>query len=590
MLFENTLLRRIATSLCFSLSIVAFHSSLAQGTWTPLTNLAPNRNYGVMLLLTDGSVLVKSDSDSHGSACTCAADPGDTWNKLTPDSHGSYINGTWTTMAHMSDERVYFASQVMQDGRVYVAGGEYGTGWNTAEVYNPLTDIWTPAVTIPTDTIMDGNSQILPDGRILQAIAYNPDTHTCIYDPATNAFTPGPDVLGIHSESVWLLLPDNSILFADRIGNTTERYIPATNTWIADTPTPLHLFDQGSYETGSAQLLPDGRGVFFGGSGNVLYYTPTGTTAPGSWSIGPHMAPGKGAPDAPSATMPNGKILCTVSDSNTAAVYFPGPTYFYEFDYLASAWTPISAPVGGDTITGPAANTNMLTLPDGSILLSVNGSRQYYVYTPAGAALAAGKPTVDTVIKISCTKYMATGKLFNGISQGACYNDEWQNPTNYPLVRLTSGTNVYYARTYKWNSVGVQRGTRPDTTYFDLPSALPGGSYSLQVVANGNPSASRAFYTCGVNDVPATAAPFNKIRITPNPTANHVTIQFYAGEGGPCTTRLADITGRTVLQQTGTTAPGENTLTLNLAQLPKGIYTVSVTTNEDVTIGKVVRE
>ena len=57
--------------------------------------------------------------------------------------------------------------------------------------------------------------------------------------------------------------------------------------------------------------------------------------------------------------------------------------------------------------------------------------------------------------------------------------------TNYPIVRLTSGSNVYYARTYDWSSTGVQTGSTPESTQFVLPAGLPSGSYSLSVIANG---------------------------------------------------------------------------------------------------------
>jgi hypothetical protein len=53
--------------------------------------------------------------------------------------------------------------------------------------------------------------------------------------------------------------------------------------------------------------------------------------------------------------------------------------------------------------------------------------------------------------------------------------------------------NVYYARTYRWSSTGVQTGNRVITTEFTLPQNLPAGSYSLVVVANGNPSTQQSF-------------------------------------------------------------------------------------------------
>jgi hypothetical protein len=67
--------------------------------------------------------------------------------------------------------------------------------------------------------------------------------------------------------------------------------------------------------------------------------------------------------------------------------------------------------------------------------------------------------------------------------------------TNYPIVRLTSGANVYYARTFNWNTTGVQRGAAADTVSFTLPAGLPTGTYSLMVVANGISSDPVSFNT-----------------------------------------------------------------------------------------------
>ena len=45
----------------------------------------------------------------------------------------------------MHDSRLYFSSQVLKDGRVFVAGGEYGSATNkqTGEVYDPVANTWT---------------------------------------------------------------------------------------------------------------------------------------------------------------------------------------------------------------------------------------------------------------------------------------------------------------------------------------------------------------------------------------------------------------------------------------------------------------
>jgi hypothetical protein len=430
-----------------------------------------------MLLLPDGTVMAKSfagGADGYGNA----------WNRLTPDIHGSYMNGTWSTLPPMADTRLYFSSQVLKDGRVYVAGGEYGTGGSLGEVYNPLDSTWT-STPPPGQRVSDANSEILPDGRVLQALVSSTLTHTLIYNPANNTYTTGPNALGIHNESAWVKLPDNSILYVNRLSTSSERYIPALNQWIADGTVPVQLYDAYGDEAGAALLLPDGRAFFLGSSGHTAFYTPSGNNSPGNWTSGPDLPFGKGTPDAAAAMMVNGKILLAASPVPTASNHFPSPTSYYEFNYLTNKYTLIKTPAGGSTVNQACYVTNMLDLPDGTVLYNDLGSTHYFVYTPTGAPLAAGKPAINVITPISCTTYRITGTLFNGISEGAAYGDDWQMATNYPIVRLTSGTNVYYARTSNWNSTGVRRGASPDTAQFELPAGFPSGTYSLVVVANG---------------------------------------------------------------------------------------------------------
>src|SRR6476620_7916330 len=102
-------------------------------SWTALTS-SPGSSIGTMELLTDGTVMAQRAGVSNQ------------WVKLTPDANGNYATGTWSALASMSLQRLYTATNVMQDGRVYELGGEYsgaaGTAnWtNTAEIYNPVTN------------------------------------------------------------------------------------------------------------------------------------------------------------------------------------------------------------------------------------------------------------------------------------------------------------------------------------------------------------------------------------------------------------------------------------------------------------------
>jgi len=108
-------------------------------SWTALANLPPGGSVINLLLLSDGTIMAQSGDDGWH------------WFKLTPDAQGSYVNGTWTTTAPMSFPRIYFSTNILQDGRVWLLGGEY-TGPNfdaniapSGEIYDPIKDTWSPS-------------------------------------------------------------------------------------------------------------------------------------------------------------------------------------------------------------------------------------------------------------------------------------------------------------------------------------------------------------------------------------------------------------------------------------------------------------
>jgi hypothetical protein len=567
--------------------------SHAQGAWTALTTAAPDQNGGVMLLLSDGSVMCKTFSggtDGYGTE----------WDRLIPDSNGSYVNGTWATMAAMHNTRLYFASQVLKNGQVYVAGGEYGGGSAKGEVYDPLTDTWTNTPN-PGTSILDGNSEILDNGTVIQAFQGGSQQTTSIYDPVTNTYSAGPNTHGSYDESAWVKLADGSILYVNINSTASERYIPAQNKWVVDATVPVSLYDPYGEEAGAGFLLPDGRVFFLGSPGTSAFYTPSGTASPGTWAAGPNIPNSQGTPDAAAAMMVNGKILCAVSPVPTSANHFPSPTSFYIFDSRVDSFTRIHAPEGGLTTNISSYVTNMVDLPDGSVLYSEQGGTQYYVFKPTGKQIEVGKPAVKKkIIKNGDGSYTMTGFRFNGISEGAAYGDDWQMATNYPIVRLTAGTRVYYARTFNWNHTGVQTGTLADTAEFTLPSGLPKGTYSLEVIANGISSNPITFKTTvvglkdnGDNDnvLTASAEPAAKTAIYPNPAKDAATLAFTLANATHVNVVMYDISGKHVQTvMNGQMEKGDHTLRISTAQLTKGVYFVTIATSTGIKTEKLVVE
>jgi Domain of unknown function DUF11/Kelch motif len=465
-------------SLCLETLEPRMMLTATPGTWTALTS-APPSTFGSAVLLSDGTVI-----GHHPNGSTTD------WSKLTPDSTGSYVNGTWSQIASESVGRMYNATNVLQDGRVFVLGGEYNNPFgpaqiwsNTGDIYNPVTNIWTNIPNFPEPTF-GGPTMLLPDGRVLAGSMNGPQTY--IYDPATNAWSNGPTKLynDLSVLETWTKLADGSILSYDLNDGSTEaeRLNTSTMTWgdAGTVPVALQAATTIGPTIGPAVLLPDGQVFQVGGDSNTALYDPATNT----WAAGPVIPGGLGGNEAAAAMMPNGHVLFDAS----ATPNFGSPTRIFEFDPADNSVTDVT-PTTPDFSSGASYVTRMLMLPSGQVLF-LRG----YVYTPSGAPQAAWQPTISTVAANSDGTFTLTGTQLNGLSAGASYCSSAEMDSNYPIVEMNNGAgHVYFARTFNWSSTGVATGSTPVSTEFSLPPGLPYGTYSLTVVANGIASAPVSF-------------------------------------------------------------------------------------------------
>ena len=122
----------------------------------------------------------------------------------------------------------------------------------------------------------------------------------------------------------------------------------------------------------------------------------------------------------------------------------------------------------------------MLVLPTGQILLT-NLTNDVQIYTPEDTSynpdFAPTITTTDLTTVVSGSTYKIEGTLFNGMSQGAMYGDDYQSATNYPLVRITNNStgHVFYCRTHDHSFMGVAARDLPVHTFFDVPTAIETG-------------------------------------------------------------------------------------------------------------------
>jgi len=450
------------------------------GTWQPLTN-QPSFAAGTMLLLTDGTVM-------------CQEAGGNNWWRLTPDASGNYVNATWSPLAPMKNTRLYYASAVLRDGRVFVAGGEYSDAGNetsAAEIFEPLLNYWTSVPPPPGWTeIGDAPCCVLPDGRLL--LGSIEDTSTAIYDPATGTWTPGANKDDTSSEETWTLLPDETVLTVECAAHPrAEKYVAPAERWVSAAQTPVDLVQASSIEIGPALLMPDGKVFAIGATGHTAIYTPPAIAdQPGTWTTGPDFPVDSngnlmGAKDAPACLLPSGNVLCVAGPAGQGGS-FPGPMQFFEFD--GTSLNPVANPPNSN---GPPYTGRMLLLPSGQVLFA-SGSADIEVYTPTGSPDSAWRPQITSVplfIRAGQT-YTLQGRQLNGLSQAVSYGDDASMATNYPLVRIrTASGTVHYCRTFDHSTMGVATGTTTQSTNFKVPFGVTQGWAEICVVANGIESA-----------------------------------------------------------------------------------------------------
>ena len=147
----------------------------------------------------------------------------------------------------------------LPDGRVLIAGGQelnppFGR-LRSAEVYDPATETFTPLPNMAVEHGMGHTATLLQSGKVLilggrtgQTAAINPTAVAELFDPATNTFTSAGEMTVPRSEHGAVLLDDGTVLivvgwtqdqFGVDLANTAEIYNPATNTFTQVAAPPL---------------------------------------------------------------------------------------------------------------------------------------------------------------------------------------------------------------------------------------------------------------------------------------------------------------------------------------------------------------
>ena len=198
------------------------------GEWLQAATMDQPIYRQVAVLLSDGRVLVVGGTmfDATQTARAEIYDP---------------ATDTWTPTEDMGVERGLPNAVLLSDGRVLVTGDrllDIQTLTGKAEVYDPVAGTWTPTEDLSKPRV-DHSLTLLPDGRVLAAGGAHPlninqgdYTSTEIFDPATNSWSPGPELSGPRTNHSATLLPDGRVLLVGGIGQEDERYLLISSEFV----------------------------------------------------------------------------------------------------------------------------------------------------------------------------------------------------------------------------------------------------------------------------------------------------------------------------------------------------------------------
>ncbi|MDX6556295.1 MAG: hypothetical protein QOD86_2490 [Miltoncostaeaceae bacterium] len=359
--------------------------------WEFGTNLPAPRTGGAAVALPDGRVLAIGGILLAGTG------------QATVDRYDPATK-VWSPVHSMSGARGIPIVVRLNDGRVLVAGGAAvgDSGFapmTTAELYDPATDTWTPAANAMSvaRAAVDSSrpATVLPDGRVLLAGgAQLPSAAVDIFDPATNAFTPGAPMGHPRSLAGQTRLADGRVLVVGGVDvggelATAEVYDPAAGTWtdvagILTTPRAAPgLF-----------ALPNGRVLVVGGGEAPSFPVIAGTTAtevldPATGQFAPAGTMSTPHNGGSAAQLPDGRVV--VAGGTAASVNDPPSTAVDIFDPANGTWR-VGPPLPSAVVLAAAAEVGGRVLLAGGAQ-GLNGVAITQVYVPDAPPGAPAAPT-----------------------------------------------------------------------------------------------------------------------------------------------------------------------------------------------------
>ena len=233
-------------------------------TFSSLPPMTSQRDGHTATLLPSGKVLIAGGWRSGTNLSTAEL--------FDPNS------GTFESLSHtMTTERNGHTATLLANGKVLIAGGDAGAAaiiTNTAEIFDPITEIFSPLPNVMMITRFQPTATLLPNGKVLIAGGYDGSGNTGysdkaeLFDPASGNFTALPSMSSRRYSHTATLLPSGKVLIAGGISvvltpptNSAELFDPVLETFTSLLPNTM----TGGRENHTATLLPNGQVLIAGG-------------------------------------------------------------------------------------------------------------------------------------------------------------------------------------------------------------------------------------------------------------------------------------------------------------------------------------
>jgi N-acetylneuraminic acid mutarotase len=340
----------------------------ASNTWSPAGSMAVPRYGQTAILLPNGQVLVEGGIDSEPLVNTVTG--------LASAELYDPATNSWSAAGSVPTGPGAEAATLLNNGQVLVTGGGgAGGAVPSADLYDP--GLPKPAGTWSATASMssgrdDATATLLPNGKVLVVGGTPPGSTSPIasaelYDPASGTWTSAGSMVTPRVGQTATLLKDGLVLVAGGFASShspvasAELYDPATNMWSPAADMSV------AREWHTATLLANGQVLVAGGQGSnrplnsAAVYDPANNT----WSATGDML---NYVDNHTATLlPNGKVLVAGGNAINAQQRFQITSAAELYDPATNTWSAAASML-------TAREFHSTTLLNNGLVLVVGGS------------------------------------------------------------------------------------------------------------------------------------------------------------------------------------------------------------------------